>query len=326
MRTKNCQRVSARNSSMRRISTCALSTLLLLAIAHVAAASTYTVESYLYEVFGPPNTQRDIKDTGQTGATEASTSAQDDPPNQPPGQRLALNSFASGNLGAAHIEGDATFDRANPSGTDPNSFVQFDASAHTIITIDDLVITGPTAVSTKINFLVDGSVQAGSAPSGGSNGVSSQATFAANVFANNTEIGTGLYGITSGGGNIINQQASGWLANFTGNNVITTAAITLPVNTPITLRIDVSLLANAAMNSDNNGLAQSVANFGNTFSFATDRPVFNLPLGYTVNSPSGGIIANTFTPVPEPASFILAAFGFIALAARGWRRRKLSHT
>ena len=52
-----------------------------------------------------------------------------------------------------------------------------------------------------------------------------------------------------------------------------------------------------------------------------DRPVFTLPAGYTVNSADAGIVNNTFsTPVPGPASGLLAALGLLAIGS--WARRR----
>lgn len=48
-------------------------------------------------------------------------------------------------------------------------------------------------------------------------------------------------------------------------------------------------------------LSQAVANFGHTISFATDRPVLDLPPGFTANSASGAIINNRFVALQETA-------------------------
>ena len=61
--------------------------------------------------------------------------------------------------------------------------------------------------------------------------------------------------------------------------------------------------------------------FGNTFSFATNGPVFDLPAGVTVNG--GGIVNNIFgSPVPLPGTLPLLGSGLLGLAAFRLRRKK----
>ena len=56
----------------------------------------------------------------------------------------------------------------------------------------------------------------------------------------------------------------------------------------------------------------SLSDFSNTLKFSTVGPVFNLPEGYTINSPSAGIVDNHFV-VPEPSTITLAALGLLGL-------------
>ena len=60
--------------------------------------------------------------------------------------------------------------------------------------------------------------------------------------------------------------------------------------------------------------------FGNTFSFATNGPVFDLPAGVTVNG--GGIVNNRFAPVPLPGTLPLLGSGLLGLVAFRLRRKK----
>ncbi|MBI3838904.1 MAG: PEP-CTERM sorting domain-containing protein [Planctomycetia bacterium] len=60
-----------------------------------------------------------------------------------------------------------------------------------------------------------------------------------------------------------------------------------------------------------------MVHFSHTFGFPTSGPVFNLPDGFTANSPEGQIANNNF--VPEPSTLALAAIGLGLVAC--YRRR-----
>jgi hypothetical protein len=68
------------------------------------------------------------------------------------------------------------------------------------------------------------------------------------------------------------------------------------------------------------GAASSNAQFYQSLSFATDQPVFDLPAGYTANSPTGGIVANGYQPVPEPGTTALLLLAAPATLLRRHRR------
>jgi hypothetical protein len=72
------------------------------------------------------------------------------------------------------------------------------------------------------------------------------------------------------------------------------------------------------------GLGSLTADFGHTLSFPKDRPVFELPPGFTANSAAFGIVDNQYV-VPEPATAMLlglAVIGGLAARARSrWRQR-----
>ena len=308
--------------------------LLLASTVQPAAASSVVVDTYfdeLYNFNGEPLQQNDFLDHGESGSIEASTSSTFDPAsvNMQGGEVKRLNSYAAGELGAAHLEADAFFSIPTPSG----DFDRYDANGQTKITIDDLILTGPTAqVTTKINFLVEGTLHASSEVymAGTGTNVGASATFGATVQVGNgtdypTVIGNGTYNLESNGDSPATGSGNGLFANFTGHNVVTTDSVTLPVGTPITLIITASLLANAGADGDSAGSAESEANFGNTFSFATDEPVFDLPDGYTANSLSAAIFANEYVgddeSVPEPSTVSMLLGAAVMVGVVGFRRR-----
>jgi hypothetical protein len=113
-------------------------------------------------------------------------------------------------------------------------------------------------------------------------------------------------------------DAFGALSGFAGRKVVSSDVFTVIPNKPFSVQFGISTLASVAYNSVTAGSMRAGADFANTYSFATDRPVFELPAGYTMNSVSGHIVDNRFTPVPEPTSMAALGLGAAALL----RRRK----
>jgi hypothetical protein len=117
------------------------------------------------------------------------------------------------------------------------------------------------------------------------------------------------------------------LANFTGNAVLTTDPFTVTANTPFSLYFQLSVATTAGLTDGGAGNASGSADFSKTLTFVDDRPVFDLPSGYTANSLEAGIVDNRFgadngpASVPEPATFLQFALGLTGLlTASGLRR------
>ena len=68
--------------------------------------------------------------------------------------------------------------------------------------------------------------------------------------------------------------------------------------------------------------SSGISNFSSTVTFPTSGPVFDLPPGYTVNSPSAGIVNNQYV-LPEPSALALLAAGSSGLALLGRRRARV---
>ena len=93
-----------------------------------------------------------------------------------------------------------------------------------------------------------------------------------------------------------------------------------------TVSISVTVSAEAGQNGSPSGIASFAnANFSHTVGFARDRPVFDLPEGWTVNSVSANIVNNYWVPpVPEPSSVLLGLFAVAGWSAFTIRRKRAS--
>jgi hypothetical protein len=119
--------------------------------------------------------------------------------------------------------------------------------------------------------------------------------------------------------------ARGRLADgFDGHQVFSSAPVTLPVGMPFQMNLTMFVSATTQINlcnCDSNDLpghfryAESATDFSHSMSFPLNADVFGLPTGYTVNSPSAGIVNNRFV-IPEPTSLGLLVAGTLALFCR----------
>jgi len=112
---------------------------------------------------------------------------------------------------------------------------------------------------------------------------------------------------------------------------ITSSQLMIPVGQTFSVRVYVNASARGVVNiagtpADQfdtvNALGGGVSDFSTTVTFPTSGPVFDLPAGYTLNSPSAGIVNNQLVvPVPEPRLVTLLVTGIGVLGAL--RRRTI---
>jgi hypothetical protein len=96
--------------------------------------------------------------------------------------------------------------------------------------------------------------------------------------------------------------------------IVTTLPFVVPMNEPLEIGFALSV---GGEQWSTLGLGNVTADFGHTLSFPRDRPVFDLPAGFTANSAALGIVDNQYV-VPEPATAVL--LGLVVLAAIACRR------
>ena len=101
---------------------------------------------------------------------------------------------------------------------------------------------------------------------------------------------------------------------------ITTRPFVVPMNEPLEIGFAVAI---GGEQWSTLGLGSLTADFGHTLSFPKDRPVFDLPPGFTANSAAFGIVDNQYV-VPEPATAVAIGLAVIGGLAGRLARRKSS--
>jgi hypothetical protein len=103
---------------------------------------------------------------------------------------------------------------------------------------------------------------------------------------------------------------------------ITTPEFVIPMNVPTNLGISIGI---SGQQSSALGFGRLSADFEHTLSFPKDRPVFDLPPGFTANSAALGIVDNQYV-VPEPATAVLLGLAVMGgLAGRAGSRWRQGH-
>ncbi|HZZ41293.1 MAG TPA: hypothetical protein VFE58_00010 [Tepidisphaeraceae bacterium] len=225
---------------------------------------------------------------------------------------FAINIFSAANQASAHESVNVTF--LTPAQGSPSDYTKMIGTGYATVTINDLIVNGPASpanVTTSLHMHLDGTLAASTALNTGSPGMSSDTSISATLVYGSNTIGSGTLSASSSNGSAPTTSSTGWLSNFTGNQDIVSSPFSVPVNTLFSVTFTLSITSQAILNGDDAGLAQTYADFGNTFSFATDSPVFDLPTGYTANSPSANLIANQYILLPEPTSLSLLAVASI---------------
>jgi hypothetical protein len=225
------------------------------------------------------------------------------------------NAFGAAGPGGLHADANSKYFTDHPAGSGAN----VDAIAAAYMTLDDVVVSGPAGtIMTSYTIHLTGTLEASKDLQ--ASGLSAAAARVEVILLGN---GQSLSDSAAAKYNDVPQHGSGLLQNFTGSDDLTSAPFSVTANQAFTVLIELGIDAQSVLAPDDTGSASAAAHFGNTLTFVTDGPVFDLPAGYTANSISGNIVDNHFLPVPEPARIWLLGTGCVGLL--GWARgRRLS--
>lgn len=188
--------------------------------------------------------------------------------------------------------------------------------------IDDLVVTstgagGASTVPIALHLDLSGGLSASgslNSPPEFSWPVSAGGTATVGVGVTASGVGVSTFaGTRSYSENNYGEVSTGSTGLLAGGDQLTTPVFDVTVGTPISLHITLGVTAGASTNITH-GNADAAASFGHTLRFASGRPVFDLPEGYTVDAPSAGIVDNAFV-VPEPSTLALTFVGCVLLAS-----------
>lgn len=258
-----------------------------------------------------------------SGETEVLTAAESTPLGLKASAALFL--FATGTGGAANGGG----------------------SAYAAVLYDDFLVSasgasfdpGSLSLPVSLNLWLSGSLGTGVSATG-SGGLIADGFAGAGVTVGMTVNGTYVEGGAFEGRSPsgVSYSTYGPLTDLTFPALFTTPVLNVPFLTPFSVRLELNPFSSAAaiirgtpedeFSLANFSITGSSA-FESTLTFPTIGPVFNLPEGFTVNSPSALIVNNRFVggspaaAVPEPSSIFLFGLGLalVGLGRRAWKRR-----
>jgi hypothetical protein len=212
-----------------------------------------------------------------------------------PSIHAQANSLADG--GGLHAHGFVEVIKGF-SGGDPHE-QDFISVANAYAT-HEITISGPAGnITTALNIHIEGQQSVGASNTPGTpNDPQASNSVSVNLQLDGATLGVGQRALQVKDGTLLPIVENGLLVGFTGNATLTTDSITVAANTPLTLFMSLSVTATVIANPAESYTASANVDFGNTLTFASDRPVFNLPAGYTANSTEAGIVNNIFVPPP----------------------------
>jgi len=195
------------------------------------------------------------------------------------------------------------------------SAADVETSASANLSVTDLVFSGPSAtIPVSLNLLFSSVVNANGL---GDSAYSSGSSSFEIAVSKPSDFPGSFYGIS-----LIGYREPvigyGMLIDYAGGLVsLKTRIWSVPTGTPLRLSITLAGFAGANSEYDTSGSGD----FAATLALPTDGPLFNLPAGFTADSPSLQLANNVYAPVPEPGHYAaFAGLGLLGFAF--WRRAR----
>lgn len=232
---------------------------------------------------------------------------------------LNFHGEARSSIGQGGVHADSFVNITKYGGLGNTTLTDYHASGSASGTWTDFKITGPGSgnVTTQLRIHLGG-VLSGTTPNTPGNNWTANAGVQIAISVNNNTVGSGFSNYISKDGTPVTTPGNGLLATFDGDEVLTTASFTVPLNTAFSVRLFLLSNASTTVQANETGITGATSNFSNTLSFALDQPVFSLPAGYTANSSSANVVNNSYSVAPEPISLSLVTLGSAVI-----RRRRL---
>lgn len=195
-----------------------------------------------------------------------------------------------------------------------------DASA----TFTDMLVTGPGSgnISTRLRLHLGGTLDVGTSGSTVPDAIFASSAATVFIYVNGTPVASGDRVKESTNGTGVGGYATGVFSGLGDFGVVTTNLFSVPLNTPFSVRLDMTHQLRSRVSKMVAGSAGGSSDYYSSLSFVIDQPVFDLPPGYTANSVSGGILNNSYLGVPEPGCL---AFTAVAAGLMTMFRRRPSH-
>jgi hypothetical protein len=213
-------------------------------------------------------------------------------------------------------------------------------SGYAAVLYDDFRVSasGASFIPGSLNLFLSGSASANINDATANRGLTANGFASAGVIVGMTV--NGIY-VEGGATQLISPAGSSYstygpLADLTFPALFKTPVLSLPVGTPFSLLLELTVVTGATgvisgtpedEFANAHFFLDALADFSSTLTFPTSGPVFNLPEGATVDSLSALIVNNQFVGagpagagVAEPSTLFLLALGVVALARRASKR------